>query len=452
MRFRGAGYVGLGMLFGYIAGSLHMLPTAFKHAPHESGLLPPAQEQAEAGDLRTSFPKKGRILFSGGLACEGREGVEPLTQWEITCMSRHLAVSGDAPPQAELPESLLAANPANLALQVAGWSRVELKIPPVDEQGDCVVTSPIVLHRQMAGLCLNMPNGGTDYDSAEITWVRSLDEEPRATPPKHGQSVLLNFKTAGSCVSLPTGIYKLTLKSRTPARIREFVLAPELALRQRGEHPESPSVSISLPPSLSRTYTGFGGASMTPQSAEGPTGIVCGLNINVRDSSGDFILVFQPLDREQTLRYGTLKPRPDTIWPITNLFLEDPVRLAFDCPLSHADHRMTIFAADGRISLVPTFIAPENDRQQSDMFDRMRALIQAQVRTAGQKSAWFDPRYLNLPAEQLPNFANLLSRERFAWHLSRIARNPVKPFELGSRVTVRLIGGGMWDVQVGRTD
>ena len=452
MRLRGAGGIGLGILFGYIAGSVSLPYSTSKHALHESGSLPLAPELAGADDRGASHPPKGRIHFSGGLACEGRESAVPLAQWEIICMSRHLAVSGDTPPQVELPESVLAANPANLAVQVAGWSRIDLKLPPVDEQGDCFITPPVVLRREMAGLCLSMPSGGTDYDTAEISWVRPLGEEPLATPPKHGQSVSLNFKTAGSCISLPTGIYKLTLKSRTPARIREFVLAPELALRHRGEHPESSAASISLPPSLSRTYTGFGGSSMTPQSAEGPTGIFCGININVKDGSGDFILVFQPMNREQTLRYGALKPRPDTVWPISNLFLEDPVRLAFDCPLSHADHRMTISAADGRITLVPTYIAPENDRQQSDMFDRMRALIQVQARTAGQKPAWFDPRYLNLPAEQLPNFANVLSRERFAWHLSRIARNPVQPFELGSRVTVRQSGEGAWDVQVGKTD
>ncbi len=302
---------------------------------------------------------------------------------------------------------------------------------------------PLILRREMITLALTMPPGGTDYDTAEVIWIRSLEEEPSAQPPRESPIIPLDFAGTKHLAPLPTGIYRCTLKSRSGARIRDFALSASLVLRAKA----TPTV-LSLPPSLSRTYIGWAGSTIDPRQPGDPTGFFCGVHLDLRKNTGEVSLAFLPLHREQSLRYGDLKPRPDTVWPISNLFLEDPVSLAFDCPLSHADYRMVLLAADGRVTLLPELILPEDERQQSELLGRMRTLIQVQARNAAKNPDWFDPRYVQLPAQQLPNNENLASRDQFARHLAKLSRTPVKSIDLGSQVTVHRSGRDLWEVQV----
>jgi len=174
------------------------------------------------------------------------------------------------------------------------------------------------------------------------------------------------------------------------------------------------------------------------------------INLNLRKNTGDLLLAFRSLQSEQSVRYSDLKPRPDTVWPISNVFLQDPVSLAFDCPLSHVDYRMIIYAADGRFTVLPELVLPEDEGQQKELLGRMRALIQLQARKAAERPDFFDPRYTRLPVQQLPNYENLLSITNFARHLTRLSHAPTTPIDLGSQITVRQAGPSSWDVHVDR--
>jgi hypothetical protein len=395
-------------------------------------------------DSTALLGRKVKVIFAGGLSCEGREQDMPISAWQVICLSQKLPLIDGEPPSTELPEALFGAQPVRVAVSVPGWNAAEIALPPLDEKGGCSVQEPIILRRKLADLALSMPAAGTDYETAEVVWVHSLEEEPLALPLGRNTFIPLDFKGAKRLV-LPTGVYRCTLKGRNVARVRDFDLITALVLHARGER----SAVVSLPPSLSRTFVGFAGSAVDPQSPDGPTGFFCGIDLNLRKNTGDLLLSFLPLQREQVLQYPDLKPRPDTVWPISNLFLEDPVSLAFDCPLSHADYRMVIHAADGRVTLLPELIVPDDERQQNELLNRMRALIQAQARNAAGKPDRFDPHYLHLPMQQLPNYENLVSRDHFARHLTRLARTAVKPIELGAEVTVRQDGQQLWEVHVG---
>ena len=414
-------------LAGYVIG---------RHANRSAnGLTPHA--------VTVPHARSALVRFEGGLGCESGENLT-LSQWEAMCLGHRLTFSGQTPPQLELPAELLSANPSSITLHVPGWEPLEVKLPALDDRGVGIIASPVVARRETSAFSLNMPRGGSDYDTAELSWVRPLEEQPLASPPAESFSVPLSFAASMLVPSVPTGIYRLVLKSNSPERIRDFTLAPAVAVRAQTRR----APAISIPPSLSRTYVGFAGSTLDQRSTDGPTGFFCGVNVNLKKNWGELALTFQPLHRAQTVRYGNMLPRPDTLWPITNLFLEDPARLAFDCPLSHADHRMILLAVDGRITLAAEPIAPESEQQQTEMLARMKTLIQAQVRKSRQDPHLFDPRYLNLPAEQLPNYDNLASRENFSRHLGRIIRTPVKPLELGVEVTVRRDSDNTWGVAV----
>ena len=292
-----------------------------------------------------------------------------------------------------------------------------------------------------ATLRLTMPEGGTDYDLLEAAWVRPLPDEPSATAPARIFSVSLDSNSPPHSLTLPTGSYRLTVKSRTPQRVRDFVLNPALAIRPADN-------AVSLPPSLCRTYVGFAGTATDPN--DGVTGLLCGLNISLQQNTGQLVMAFPPLKGGQTWRYATLRPRPDTVWPVGNLFLEDPGHLSFDCPLSYVDHRVLLLAADGLVTLLPEVIAPEDQRQQTDMLARMKLLLPAQARRSKQQPEAFDPRYLGLRIEELPNYQNLSSREQYARHLARLAKIVTRPIELGAQLNVRGESSHGWEVQVTR--
>ena len=94
--------------------------------------------------------------------------------------------------------------------------------------------------------------------------------------------------------------------------------------------------------------------------------------------------------------------------------------------------------------LFPRFVAPESDRQQSELLARMKALLQLQTKQSANNPGWYDPRYLNVPAERMPNYENLSSPAVFAQHLARRARILETQIELGSRVVVLHSGADDW--------
>ena len=387
-----------------------------------------------------------RVIFAGGLSCEGRERDIPTSAWQITWLSRQLPLTDASPPAVELPADVPGAHPSRLTVRVPGWNEATITLPPPAENGCFYVQEPVALSRKMAGVALTIPALGTDYDIAEIVWVRSLDEEPLALPLGRNAYVPLNFAGTKRLEPLPTGIYRCTLKGRSDARVRDFDLSPELALGTKKDA-STPTV-LDLPPSLPRTYVGFAGFAADPEQTDRTTGFFCGINVNLRKNTGDLLLAFRPLQHEQSVRYSDLKPRPDTVWPISNLFLQDPVSLSFDCPLSHVDYRMMVYAADGRFTVQPELILPDDERQQKELLGRMRALIQIQARKAAERPNFFDPQYAHLPVQQLPNYENLLSLNNFVRHLTRLSRTPAVPIDLGSQITVRQAGSFSWNVHV----
>lgn len=391
-------------------------------------------------------PKTTKVFFTGGLGCAGQEHALPALAWQITCLSQRLVVTSDSPPSVELPLDLMGDDPLRLAVCVPGWNPTILTLPPAAENGCFYIRDPVVLSREMACFALAMPTVGTDYDFAEVAWLRPLDNEPLATASGAPALIPLDFNGMKRLAPLPSGVYTCTLKGRGAARIRDFHLRPELALRPNKD--QSLSSSVSLPPSLSRTYIGFAGSAADSQQSGGSTGFFCGVSINLRKNGGELLLAFRPLENEQSLRYADLKPRPDTFWPISNLFLQDPVSLAFDCPLSYVDYRMVLHAADGRFTLLPELVPPEDGGQQRELLERMRALIRAQAHSAAGNPGSFDSRYARLPVEQLPNFENLLSPNHFARHLARLSRTPATMIELGSQITVQREGQSSWDTHI----
>src|SRR6266446_6919223 len=153
--------VGLGISFGFLAGQrvrFPGVPSASDHEAQQPSPLPLALKNAEATNPTAPLFIPARIRFSGGVACEGRKEEVPASHWDVTCNSMSLPVFGDTPLRVELPQYLVAANPSHFAIQVAGWCRADLKMPTFDNQGEGLISSLIVLRREMTGIVLNMPS------------------------------------------------------------------------------------------------------------------------------------------------------------------------------------------------------------------------------------------------------------------------------------------------------
>ena len=307
--------------------------------------------------------------------------------------------------------------------------------------------------RKTAELQLHEPPGGSDYDTVELRWVRPLEDEPLASPRVSSEPIALENIDGKSAtpqkIRLPTGVYELDLENRKYAeRIHECVFVSELNLR------EGPPEAIALPPSLSRDYAGIGGIVSGQKAGEPPVGFFCGLRLNLKENSGCFLISFQELKEKTVFSYGNLKPRPDTAWPVSNLYLENAGRLSFDCNLNHADYRVTVDAADARVFMVPRYVAPENKEEQENLLDRMKALIAEQVRVRDHGSpsipAGFDAQFAQRPLEEMPNFKNLNSPEQYQRYLARIAMHPPHAVEIGESVSLTFSPDGQWTPQIKR--
>jgi hypothetical protein len=289
----------------------------------------------------------------------------------------------------------------------------------------------------------------TDYDTLDVEWLHPLSDEPLATGPGGKQTVRLPLPPGGQTLKLPTGTYRLTLKSRGSHRIRDFVLASAVDLRASssgGGAETNNGISLPLPPSLSGEYIGFAGY-VEPRESDPPIGIFCGLRVDLRTNSGELFAAFLPVNQAKNLHFADLKPQQDTIWPLSNLYLEDPARLAFDCPISYVDHRVELDFGDGRAVVTPRVLIPEGDREQRKMWSRMQALLEAQVRDGARRRQLFDPSFSDTSFRRLPAFPILETFDRYASHLATLAATPVSTFELGTVARIRLLGNGDWKAE-----
>lgn len=330
-----------------------------------------------------------------------------------------------------------------------GWDEVKINFPPATPGKDTVVGQPIRLRRSVTSLTLRMPEGGSDYDEASLVWVGTLEGEPAATPPDVPLGVRLEIKGSHVLDVVPTGVYSLVLRSGHVGRVKEFVIDP--AVQCVAKKGADAFRLYSIPPSLSRKWVSF--AAVAPDGGrKGPTaGMFCRLNIDIRANGGDMAMAMQPLVTGQTLHFADLKPRPDTVWPVSNVLLIDPTRVEFDCPFSHADHHFVLTSADGFVTLKGEMLSVENPAMRDEMFERMKTLIQKQALFGGQNRSFFDPAYAGLTAQQLPNFAELASPQEFAGHLRRISRSPLTAIELGESVVVGKTSDGSWHVKAKTT-
>ena len=423
---------GVGIFIGY-RKSAPAQTLALRHA------RVPAREEAAP---EPAAPGENAIVFAGGLTCEGLGYLVPAGQWRVNCLSQNLSVQSGSALRALVPRDVATANPPAFTVALPGWIPMEVRLPGRDLAGDWPLDAPVNLVRETGRLAVMMPPTGTDYDSLLVEWLRPLDDEPLATPPRQPLSLPLTFKHLKATEPLPTGIYRLTLQSWTPDRIRDFVLVASLPVRAMAGADAPPA--FPLPPSISRSYAGLADVAPDPRDGEYPIGFFCGLRVDVRKTTGQAVLAFESLRHEQTVRFSTLRPRPDTVWPVSNLYLSDPAHLTFDCPLSHADHRITLDIIDGRATVLPETMIPDDRERMGEMLERMRNLIRIQARESLRHPQWFDARYLNLPVQQLPNYENLLSLDKYARHLARITQSPLKRIEVGTQLTVRHQARGGW--------
>jgi hypothetical protein len=309
---------------------------------------------------------------------------------------------------------------------------------PVRVQASPPTAPPVLVEPRQATLSFHTPSEGTDYDSAELEWVKPLEGESAPAAPPPAVALPLTEKPL-SCLLL-SGYYRLSLKSITPARVGDFIAAAALPVRA-----DAPG-TFPLPGTMSRRYVGYIGARRGPPG-EAPVAVFCAVQVKVRDGTGEFVLVFDEPKASVELEYASLRPRPDNAWPITNVFLEDPARLSFDCPLSHVDHRVVIDRSDGWTTMLARPVPPEDDRQLAALLQRMRDLLKAQARTAAANPDRFDARYRGMTAERLPNSEHFRTLESFGTYVKRVTGGPPQTVELGDRLRVLKSGADGWQVQ-----
>lgn len=293
-----------------------------------------------------------------------------------------------------------------------------------------------------ATLTFQVPPEGTDYDSVEFALVKPLEDE---TPGAMELKEAVMPATKDTTFTLPTGYYRVTLKSSTPARVRDFVAASALPVR-----PGKAPASFPLPGSMSRKYVGYVGARRGPPG-ETPVAVFCAVQVEIRSGTGEILIVFDEPKAPLEMDYAAMKPRPDNAWPISNVFLEDPARLSFDCALSHVDHRVVIDRSDGVTTLLALPVPPEDDRQLGALLQRMRDLLKAQAKTAAAKPERFNARYRGLAAERLPNNEHMKTLETFRAYVNRVTSGQPQSVAMGDRLRILKSGSDGWEVKALRS-
>ena len=448
-----AGFYALGLITGWLIGSGALRPPTPVRLSGSQAVSPtpapvrPAIPSVFPTPTPTPAPRSSVAVFKGGLVCEGAEGVVPLARWRVCLGGSALALRAGVPPSVELPPDPDFPRPVALSITVAGWKSADVSLPAADPQGRRILKR-ITLIRETAPLRLKCAATGVDYDTLEADWLHPLAGQPCARPLHDRETFPLDSPLPESRepLVLPTGCYRLVLKSkRAPERIRDFVLAPEVQLQAGGSIRNS---TLPLPPSLAGRLIGIAGTIPAAEPNDPPVGAFCGLDINLKENRGSMLVAFHPL-KEQSIGYAEMQPRPDNCWPISNLFLENPGRLEFDCPLNHADYRVILENVDGRITVQTHLVLPENEQQRADLLARMLELIRVQSLQSGSSvmavPAGFDPNFSNARMEDLPNYKNLASPSEFRRHLDRLALSASKPIALATRIAVHHPANRPWE-------
>lgn len=415
------------------------LPPSAQHAV-------PARDQEEIRPAVavTRDEKFVRVMLSQGIVRESTEGTAPEGSIIAVSSGGRFSVTSGVPAHVDLP-----VDPSSgwrrVSFVCPGWNAVDINFPAAAMDREVSVNQPIKLSRSTTALKLVLPKGGVDYDSAQLTWVSPLEEEPAATPPPNPARLELSQDSSPVFENIPTGIYSLSLRSKHASRVKDFVV--DSSVRCGSSTAAAMPLTCIVPAALPARLIGFAGLAPDPSKKNPAAGMFCRVDIDVRANAGTLAMAMRPLATAQAIRFADVKPRPDTVWPVSNIVLVDPTRVEFDCPFSHADHHFVLIAADGLITLKGEMLPVEDASLRDEMFGRMRTLIQEQARFAGQNRAAFDPAYAGLQAQQLPNFAELSSPQEFAAHLRRLSRSALTAIELGESALALKAADGGWTVK-----
>lgn len=395
-------------------------------------------------------PKAVKVFFEGGFSAQGLAGGITPDDWVISADDVRMPLHAGAPPYIEFHQSSSSAPPRHLRVSLPGWQSVDVMLPKAADSGSYFIEAPVALRRDMDSLSLGADPRDTDYDTAELVWLRPLKGQKSATPSPTPLIIPLHAAEGRRFPQIPTGVYDLVLRGDSPTHVRAFVLAHELTLsgdsvleRDRARHPQ-----FALPRTVMAAYVGFADSWVESGSQGKVTGAFLGLKIDWKIKGGSLMVVNVPMSNSQAYRYTDLKPTPDGVWPIINPQLLDPVTLEFDSPMSFADHHFLLKAADGIVTLKAEFSLPEGEPFKNDMYARMKAVFKDQGRNLLKDPAAFDPSYSKIPAHELPGFSIIANQQSFADHLTRMSRTKIATIELGELVTVKLKDASLWDVRV----
>lgn len=390
-----------------------------------------------------------KVFFEAGLSAEGGDKHSTYDGWVIDTEIGTSALHHRSSPYFEIALDEGQKLPRRARIARGGWLGVEIDLPTATPGGSVFIETRVLLKRQTCTVFLESPRADTDYDTAELVWVRPLAHQPHAAPPTTPVVLPLHFSGAASLPPAPSGVYDLTLTSATPSHARPFTLVRELVLDPELQGADSKARrSFVLPPSVAASYVGFADSWADPSARNGSIGAILGVRIDWKTKTGSLMVVNVPLKSTQIFRYANLRPSPDGVWPISNPQLVDPVTLEFDCPMSFADHHFTLRAADGIFTLKAEFSPPESEAFKSDMFSRMKGVFRDQAKILQEDPTAFDPAFKNLPSHKLPSFAWIANSQNFADHLARLSKTKAATIELGPAVEVTVRDRARLDVRI----
>lgn len=356
---------------------------------------------------------------------------------------------GEKSSEIEMERTYFRALGNHTSLLLPGWLEQSISIPAPDAKGRAVISDPITLTRATAGLRLARTPGGCDYATAELVWKRQLDDEPTATPPAEPLRRALATDSVLAWDGIPTGIYSLVLKGSEPRRVVDFVLDPELAISSSARG-GSGIVARALPPSLSGCYITYVPTRELAGGSLAATASFYGVRLDIAKGSGEVMAALSPVGEGREITVQQLKPRPDTLWPLSNLILREPARVEFDCPLFFVDYHLTLETADAMITLKGEFIPPEDTRSQAELFSRMKLLRQRQIEMAATNAGRFEPGSVGPDYQRLPFFSVLATPEVFGEHLRDRSHHVHSSLDMGRSVIMSRGTSGNWEARLVR--
>jgi hypothetical protein len=352
--------------------------------------------------------------------------------------------SGDG-PTIVVPEVFFRSLGISAPLRLPGWEAVTILVPPRDAQGRATVAEPVQLVRSVSSFRLEMPAAGCDYAAVELVWKAPHNEEPSATPPATPLSRTLSFRGEQLWEAIPTGTYKLVLKGANPRTVPDFCLDDDLRITKPGRGGDG--LTRVLPPTLSGSYITYVPDHQSSSGREVNASFY-GVRLDMAKGTGEVLAAISPIREGAEITLRHLKPRPDTLWPVSNLVLREPVRCEFDCPLFFVDYRLTLSTADGVITIKGEFIPPEDPRSQADLLARMRLLCRQQMQRAFTDATPFAPGSVSSDYQRLPYFSVLANPDVFGQHLRDRRHHVHDLLELGTSVVMTRGNGGAWEARL----